>query len=162
MGSSGFCSCNSALKSGKKVSLCPWTSVCRFSSVETRNIWLMVLSDQSPKVSGAWRLVGGVAGPEGRLMSVGEKERFLSSLVPETGAVPPVEPTPSFANGFSPAGDDGAGVMFIFDRLTAAFSIASLEELPEGPSLGEGGLLSVGVAGGVFVDPSFSRRRRRI
>lgn len=122
----------------------------------------MVLSDQSSKVSGAWRLVGGAAGPEGRLTSVAGKGRFLSRWVPETGADPSVEPTPSCANGFSPAGDEGAGVMFIFDRVTAAFSFASLEELPEGASRGEGGLLSVGVAGGVFVEPSFSRRRRRI
>lgn len=92
----------------------------------------MVLSDQSSKVSGAWRLVGGGADPEGRLTSAAGKGRFLSRLVPVSGADPSVEPTPGCANGVSPAGDEGAGVMFIFDRLTTAFSFASLEELPEG------------------------------
>lgn len=94
----------------------------------------MVLSDQSSKVSGAWRLVGGAAGPGGRLTSAVEKGRFLAKLVPGIGADTSVEPTPSFVKGFSPAGDEGTGVMFIFDRLAIAFSFASPEELPEGPS----------------------------
>lgn len=165
----GFCSCNSAAKPGKNVSLRPCKSVCRFSSSVTRKIWLIILSDQSSRDSGACRLAGGAEGAEVRLTSESGEERFVLRFVPGEDDDPPVDPTPSCVKGFAPAGDwfPDAAVMLILVRLTpGGSSFASADEL------GAGGLADTPdcdawlpfsvLAGGAFVDPSFSRRRRRI
>lgn len=167
-GALGSCSCNSAAKSGKKVSLRPCKSVCRFSSSVTRNIWLIILSDQSSRDSGACRLAGGMEGAGGRLTS-GSEERFVLRFVPEAGDEPPVDPTPSCVKGFAAAGDwfPDAAVMLILVRFAPArFSLASPDGLAAVGLAEAAGcdawLPSSEPAGGVFVDPSFSRRRRRI
>lgn len=163
------CSCNSAAKPGKKASLRPCKSVCRLSLSVTRKIWLIILSDQSSRDSGACRLAGGMEGAGGRLTSGPGEERFVLRFVPGAGDDPPVDPTPSCVKGFAAAGDwfPDAAVMLILVRLTSGgFSLASPDEL------GAGGLAEAAAcdawlpspepAGGAFVDPSFSRRRRRI
>lgn len=168
-GALGSCSCNSAAKPGKKASLRPCKSVCRFSSSVTRKSWLIILSDQSSMDSGACRLAGGMEGAGCRLTSGSGEERFVLRFVPGAGDDPPVDPTPSCVKGFVAAGDwfPDAAVMLILVRLTpGAFSLASPDglgaaDLAETAAC-DAWLPSSEPAGGVFVDPSFSRRRRRI
>lgn len=165
----GSCSCNSALNPGKKVSLRPCKSVCRLSSSVTRNIWLIILSDQSSRDSGACRLAGGIEGAEGRLTSEPGEGRFVLRFVPEAGDDPCADPTPSCVKGFAAACGwfDDAAVMLILVRLTSgALSLGSPDELAAG-DLADAADCETwppfsGLAGGAFDDPSFSRRRRRI
>lgn len=167
-GALGSCSCNSAAKPGRKVSLRPCKSVCRSSSRVIRKSWLIILSDQSSTDSGACRLAGGMEGAEGRLTSGSGGERFVLRFVPGAGEEAPVDPTPSCVKGFAAAGDwpPGAALTLILVRLTP-----SVFSLPSPDGCGAAGLAAAAcdawlpsseLPGGAFVDPSFSRRRRRI
>jgi hypothetical protein len=113
-------------------------------------------------------LAGGMEGAEVRLTSDSGEERLVLRFVPGEGDDPSAEPTPSCVKGFATAGDGfpDAGVILILVRLTAdGSSLAPSDEA------GAAGLSDAGCdawppssvfAGGAFVDPSFSRRRRRI
>lgn len=128
----------------------------------------MILSDQSSMDSGACRLAGGTEDAEVRLTSEPGEGRFVLRFVPGEGDDGPFDPTPSCVKGFAAAGGwlPDAAVILILVRLTPGSSGASADELGAG-GLGDAAdcdawLPSSLLAGGAFVDPSFSRRRRRI
>lgn len=114
-------------------------------------------------------MAGGMEDAEVRLTSESGEERFVLRFVPGEGDDAPVEPTPRCVKGFAAAGGwfPDAAVMLILVRLTPGWSsLASADELGAGgladASDCDAWLPSSVFTGGAFVDPSFSRRRRRI
>lgn len=159
----GFCSWSSAARSGRKVSFRPCRSVVFLSSRVTRKIWLTVLSAQSSRDSGAWRLAVGIVVPAGQLTSGSGMGRFRERDVPDVGVDVP-ELRPSCEKGFvvvaAAAGEviDTADVMLILARFTSgSLGFASLEDGTAGGFVGPGdeeiSPSGFGVVG--FDEPSF-------